>query len=86
MQPDGLFATAYQAPAQRALVGPAPTSGRGQFAYIAAGSVQFGEQTLEAGTTIFIAPSEPRLSLTTGPLGAEILLMQFPHNSIQSVQ
>jgi hypothetical protein len=86
LQADGLFATAYQTPAQQTIIGAAPSTGRGQFAYIAAGSVQFGGQTLEAGTAIFIAPSEPCMALTTGPLGAEILLMQFPHNSVQSVQ
>lgn len=78
LEPDGLCATAYQAPAQQTILGPEPTTGRGQFAYIAAGSVTHDEQQLGVGTVIFITPTEPRLELTTGPVGAEILLMQFP--------
>lgn len=78
MQADGLCATIYQAPAHQSIVGPEPTSGRGQFIYIAAGSAVADDQTHEAGTTIFIAPTDPQTTLTTGSLGAEILVMQFP--------
>lgn len=77
-QADGLLATAYQAPAQQTITGPSPSTGRGQFIYIAAGSAQFEGSPVEAGTTIFIAPHEQALALTTGIKGAEILLMQFP--------
>ena len=78
MQTDGLFATIYQSPAQQRIVGPSPTSGRGQFIYIAAGAAKLNDLTHEAGTAIFIAPTDPQATLTTGPLGAEILVMQFP--------
>ena len=81
MQTDGLFATIYQAPAQQRIVGPEPTSGRGQFIYIAAGAAKFDGQTHEAGTAIFIAPTDPAAILTTDTLGAEILVMQFPRAS-----
>jgi hypothetical protein len=78
MQADGLCATIYQAPAHQSIVGPEPTSGRGQFIYIAAGAAKFDDQLHEAGTTIFIAPTDSKGTLTTGPSGAEILVMQFP--------
>ena len=81
MQTDGLFATIYQAPAQQRIVGPEPTSGRGQFIYIAAGAAQFDGQTHGAGTAIFISPNDPAATLTTDTLGAEILVMQFPRAS-----
>jgi hypothetical protein len=81
MQNDGLFATIYQAPAQQSIVGPAPTSGRGQFIYIASGTAQLDNQTHEAGTAIFIASNDPAACLTTGKSGAEILVMQFPRAS-----
>ena len=78
MQADGLCATVYQAPAQQLIVAPEPISGRGQFIYIAAGSAVTDGQTHEAGTAIFISPTDLQATLTTGPLGAEILVMQFP--------
>ena len=78
MQTDGLFATIYQAPAHQSIVGPEPTSGRGQFIYIAAGAAKLDGQTHEAGTAIFIAPTDPAATLTTDLSGAEILVMQFP--------
>jgi hypothetical protein len=81
IQADGLCATIYQAPAQQPIVAPEPISGRGQFIYIAAGSAVKDDQTHEAGTAIFIASTEPQATLTTGPLGAEILVMQFPKTS-----
>ena len=81
MQADGLCATIYQAPAQQPIVAPEPISGRGQFIYIAAGSAVRDDQTHEAGTAIFIAPTDPQATLTTGPSGAEILVMQFPKAS-----
>jgi hypothetical protein len=81
MQTDGLCATIYQAPAQQRIVGPEPTSGRGQFIYIAAGAAKFDGQTHEAGTAIFIAPTDPAATLTTDISGAEILVMQFPRAS-----
>jgi redox-sensitive bicupin YhaK (pirin superfamily) len=82
MQTDGLFATIYQAPAQQRIDGPEPTSGRGQFIYIAAGAAKFDGQTHKAGTAIFIAPTDPAATLTTDTLGAEILVMQFPRASL----
>ena len=78
LQPDGLLATIYQAPAQQNIVCSDPTTGRGQFIYIASGSAKFKDQAREAGTAIFIAATDPAATLTTGPLGAEILVMQFP--------
>jgi hypothetical protein len=81
MQADGLFATVYQAPAQQSISVPDPIVGRGQFIYIASGSAIADGQTHEAGTAIFIAPTDPQATLTTGPLGAEILVMQFPRAS-----
>ena len=81
LQTDGLCATIYQAPAQQRIVGPEPISGRGQFIYIAAGAAQFDGQTHEAGTAIFIAPTDPAAILTTETSGAEILVMQFPRAS-----
>jgi redox-sensitive bicupin YhaK (pirin superfamily) len=81
MQTDGLFATIYQAPAHQRIAGPEPTSGRGQFIYIASGAAKFDGQTHEAGTAIFIAPTDPAATLTTDISGAEILVMQFPRAS-----
>ncbi len=81
LQNDGLFATIYQAPAHHSIVGPEPTSGRGQFIYIASGAAKFDGQTHEAGTAIFIAPTDPAATLTTDISGAEILVMQFPRAS-----
>jgi hypothetical protein len=81
MQADGLCATIYQAPAQQSIVAPEPISGRGQFIYIAAGSAVRENQKHEAGTAIFIASTDSQATLTTGPLGAEILVMQFPRAS-----
>lgn len=60
------------------IVGPEPTSGRGQFIYIAAGAAKYDGQRREAGTAIFIAPNDPAATLTTDTSGAEILVMQFP--------
>lgn len=81
LQNDGLFATIYRAPAHHSIVGPKPTSGRGQFIYIASGAAKFDGQTHEAGTAIFIAPTDPAATLTTDISGAEILVMQFPRAS-----
>jgi len=81
IQADGLCATIYQAPAQQPIVAPEPISGRGQFIYIAAGAAKFDGQTHEAGTAIFIAPTDPAATLTTDIAGAEILVMQFPRAS-----
>ena len=81
MQTDGLCATIYQAPAHQRIAGPEPTSGRGQFIYIASGAAKFDGQTHEAGAAIFIAPTDPAATLTTDISGAEILVMQFQRAS-----
>jgi len=77
-QEDGLFATIYQAPAQQDIFVPDPILGRGQFIYVAAGAATMNDQLHEAGTAIFLAPADASATLTTGPSGAEILVMQFP--------
>jgi hypothetical protein len=76
---DGLGTWRYTVPALGSATGPDPATGGGQFWLVAAGSAQVpGGALLPVNSCVFVAPEDLAAQLIAGPLGADLLCMQFP--------
>jgi hypothetical protein len=79
---DGLGTWRYTAPPGGLVTGPDPWTGGGQFWLVTAGSAAVaGGAQLPVQSCIFIAPDDEAPSLTAGPLGADLLCLQFPRRA-----
>jgi hypothetical protein len=75
---DGLAGWRYRIPPGAAVTGPAPSAGGGQFWLVVAGDAAVDDgNPLPANSCIFVGPQEPALAGASGPLGAELLCLQF---------
>ncbi|MGE4048494.1 MAG: hypothetical protein AB7F35_26800 [Acetobacteraceae bacterium] len=76
---DGLGTWRYTVPAGGSVTGPDPMSGGGQFWLVSSGSAAVpGGALLPVNSCVFVAPEDAAAILTAGPLGADLLCMQFP--------
>lgn len=79
---DGLGTWRYTVPALGSLTGPDPATGGGQFWLVTAGTAKVpGGALLPVNSCIFVAPDDLAADLTAGPLGADLLCMQFPQRA-----
>jgi hypothetical protein len=77
--PDGLGTWRYTVPALGSVTGPDPSTGGGQFWLVSAGSAAIGGGALlPAQSCIFVAPEDAAACLVAGPIGADLICMQFP--------
>jgi hypothetical protein len=77
--PDGLGTWRYTVPALGSVTGPAPSTGGGQFWLVSAGSASVaGGSLLPPQSCVFVAPEDAAACLTAGPMGADLICMQFP--------
>jgi hypothetical protein len=75
---DGLAGWRYRVPPRTAINGPAPNAGGGQFWLVLAGDAAIdGGDPLPANSCIFVSPDEPAFAGASGPVGAELLCLQF---------
>ena len=76
---DGLGTWRYTVKAGAAATGPDPSTGGGQFWVVTAGMAHVpGGALLPVNSTVFVGPDDTALSMTAGPMGADLLCMQFP--------
>ena len=76
---DGLGTWRYAVPAIGTARGPDPASGGGQFWLVSAGTAHVpGGALLPMNSCVFVAPDDAAIAMTAGPLGADLLCMQFP--------
>ena len=84
---DGLAGWRYRIPPWTAMAGPAPSAGGGQFWLVLAGDAAVdGGDPLSASSCIFVGPEDPAFAGASGPVGAELLCLQFrcPQDCIRS--
>jgi hypothetical protein len=76
---DGLGTWRYTVPAHGSVTGPDPASGGGQFWLVTAGSAAApGGTLLPVNSCVFVGPDDAAALMSAGPLGADLLCMQFP--------
>jgi len=76
---DGLGTWRYTVPAGGSVTGPDPATGGGQFWLVSAGSAAVvGGALLPVNSCVFVGPDDEAAILSAGPLGADLLCMQFP--------
>jgi hypothetical protein len=74
----GLAGWRYRIPPSTAIAGPMPSTGGGQFWLVLAGDAAVdGGDPLPANSCIFVGPEEPAFTGASGPVGAELLCLQF---------
>jgi hypothetical protein len=79
---DGLATWRYTVPASGSMTGPDPASGGGQFWLVSAGSACVpGGALLPVKSCVFVGPRDGAAVLTAGPLGADLLCLQFPRRA-----
>ena len=84
---DGLAGWRYRIPPCTGIVGRAPSAGGGQFWLVLAGDAAVdGGDPLSASSCIFVGPEDPAFAGASGPVGAELLCLQFrcPQDCIRS--
>jgi hypothetical protein len=60
------------------IAGPAASAGGGQFWLVLAGEAALnGSDLLPANSCIFVGPEDPAFAGASGPIGAELLCLQF---------
>ena len=75
---DGLAGWRYRIPPSTAIAGAEPSAGGGQFWLVLAGDAAVdGGDPLPANSCIFVGPEEPAFAGAAGPMGAELLCLQF---------
>jgi hypothetical protein len=75
---DGLAGWRYRIPPCTAIAGRAPSAGSGQFWLVLAGDAAVdGGDPLPANSCIFVGPEDPAFAGASGPVGAELLCLQF---------
>jgi hypothetical protein len=68
----------YRVPPCTPIAGREPSAGGGQFWLVLAGDTQVdGGDLLPANSCIFVGPEEPAFAGASGPVGAELLCLQF---------
>ena len=76
---DGLGTWRYTVPALESVTGRDPASGGGQFWLVTSGAASIaGGTLLPPNSCIFVGPDDAAAVLTAGPLGADLMCMQFP--------
>jgi len=76
---DGLGTWRYTVKAGGVTRGPDPVSGGGQFWLVSAGSAHVpGGALLPVNSCVFVAPDDAVMEMFAGPIGADLLCMQFP--------
>jgi len=76
---DGLGTWRYTVNPGGVARGPDPATGGGQFWLVSAGSAQVpGGALLPVNSCVFVGPDDAAMAMTAGPLGADLLCMQFP--------
>ena len=77
--PDGMGSWRFRLPASGTAVGPDPGNGGGQFWVVLSGAASCaGSALLPVESVVFIGPEDAEAPLAAGPLGAELLCVQFP--------
>jgi hypothetical protein len=75
---DGLAGWRYPIPPCTAIAGRAPSAGGGQFWLVLAGDAAVdGGDPLPANSCIFLGPEDSAFAGASGPVGAELLCLQF---------
>ena len=75
---DGLAGWRYRIPPCTAIAGRAPSVGGGQFWLVLAGAAAVdGGDPLPANSCIFVGSKERAFASASGPVGAELLCLQF---------
>jgi hypothetical protein len=75
---DGLGGWLHRvAPGQRT-TGPDPSTGGGQYWVVLRGSDVSGEAPLPPLAALFVGPGDPAPTITAGPDGLDVLVLQFP--------
>ena len=81
--PDGLGTWRYTVPANGSVMGPSPSTGGGQFWLVSAGSAAIaGGALLPVRSCIFVAPEDEAATLLAGPIGSDLICMQFPKRAL----
>ncbi len=76
---DGMGSWRFRLPASGTAVGPDPGNGGGQFWVVLSGAASCdGSALLPVESVVFVGPEDAAVSVAAGPLGAELLCMQFP--------
>jgi hypothetical protein len=76
---DGLGTWRYTVKAGGVAKGPDPAPGGGQFWLVSAGSAHVpGGALLPVNSCVFVAPDDAPMEMFAGPMGADLLCMQFP--------
>lgn len=76
---DGMASWRFRLPASGSVAGPDPGNGGGQFWVVLAGGASCGGSALlPVESVVFVGPEDPALAVAAGPLGAELLCVQFP--------
>jgi hypothetical protein len=79
---DGLGTWRYPVKASGVARGPDPATGGGQFWLVSSGTAQVpGGALLPVNSCVFVAPDDAALAMTAGPMGADLLCMQFPKHA-----
>lgn len=77
-EPDGMGAWRYRVGAGQKVVGPDPTTGRGQYWVVADGTMVCEGSALPRLSCSFVKPHEAPLEAVAGPDGLDVVVMQFP--------
>ena len=75
---DGLAGWRYRIPPCTEIAGRAPSTGGDQFWLVLAGDAAVnGGDPLPANSCIFVGPDDPAFAGASGPVGADLLCLQF---------
>ena len=77
-EPDGMGAWRYRVGPGERVVGPDPTTGRGQYWVVADGTMICSGETLPRLSCSFVDPDEAPLEAVAGSDGLDVVVMQFP--------
>ena len=79
---DGLGTWRYTVKSGGVARGPDPASGGGQFWLVSAGTAHVpGGALLPVNSCVFVAPDDAALEMFAGPVGADLLCLQFPKHA-----
>lgn len=77
-EPDGLGTSVFRMHAHQTVSLDLPVAGGGQYALVLDGTAVHDGATLATHSCLYRYPHEDPLSITAGPAGATVLLLQFP--------
>jgi len=79
---DGLGTWRYTVKAGGVARGPDPAMGGGQFWLVSAGTAHvLGRALLPVNSCVFVAPDDAAVEMFAGPMGVDLLCMQFPKHA-----